>query len=86
MEKIILINGIKYRLCKLNDEVREFEPLIIKHIKDVFGDGCEYFPKQKVVTLANNRSIPDGFVVDFKNRKWYIVELKLLCDDAIRRI
>ena len=86
MGKIILIDGIKYKIWKPKDEVRDFEPLIIEHIKDIFGDSCEYFPKQKMTTLANNRSIPDGFVVDFKNRRWYIVELKLLCDDAIRRI
>ena len=59
---------------------------MIEHIEDIFGERCKYFPKQKLKTLADNRSIPDGFVIDFKNKKWYILELKLLCDDAIRRI
>lgn len=72
MEKIILLNGAKYRTWKPTDEVRDFEPLVIEHIKDVFGDSCEYFPKRKLTTLANNSGIPDGFVVDFKKQKWYI--------------
>lgn len=83
---ILLKDGIRYTLWTPKDEVKEFEPMIIEHIKDIFGDGCLYFPKQKIKTPANNRSIPDGFVVDYKNRRWYIVEIKLLCDDAIRRI
>jgi len=86
-EDVLLMDGVRYRLWDYDgDEVKEFEPIVIGHIKDIFGDGCEYFPKQKLKTLADNRSIPDGFVVDFKNQKWYIVELKLLCDDAIRRV
>ncbi|MFH1788708.1 MAG: winged helix-turn-helix domain-containing protein [Candidatus Altiarchaeota archaeon] len=68
------------------DETRDFEPLVIEHIKDIFGPSCEYFPKRKLKTLADNRSIPDGFIVDFENKKWYVVELKLLCDDAVNRI
>jgi hypothetical protein len=83
---VILKDGVRYDLWTPSHEVNDFEPMIIHHVKDIFGPGCEYFPKQKLKTLANNRSIPDGFVVDFKNKKWYIVELKLLCDDAIRRI
>lgn len=83
---IILKDGVKYHPWEPKDEVREFEPMIIHHIKDIFGDGSEYFKKQTLTTLSNIRSIPDGFVVDFKNKKWYMVELKLLYDDAVRRI
>lgn len=83
---IILKDGVRYELWTPEDEVKDFEPMIIHHIKDIFGPGCKYFPKQKLKTLTNIRLIPDGFVVDFHNEKWYIVELKLLCDDAIRRI
>ena len=84
--EILIKDGVKYRLWAPPKEPQDFEPMIKYHVKDIFGKGCEYFPKQKLKTLANNKSIPDGFVVDFKNKKWYIVENKLLCDDAIRRI
>lgn len=84
--EILLVDGVKYAKWTPSNEVNEFEPLIVEHIKDIFGKACEYFPKRKLRTLADNRSIPDGFVIDFENQKWYIVELKLLCDDAVRRI
>ncbi|MEA1924602.1 MAG: hypothetical protein U9M95_01905 [Candidatus Altiarchaeota archaeon] len=85
-DKILLKDGVRYRLWTPENELNDFEPMIKHHIKDIFGNGCKYFPKQKLKTVADNRSIPDGFVVDFKNQRWYVVELKLLCDDAIRRI
>ncbi|MCK4357429.1 MAG: hypothetical protein KAW92_01555 [Candidatus Cloacimonetes bacterium] len=83
---IIIKDGVKYKLWEPRHEVSDFEPMIMFHVRDIFGNGCVYFPKQKLNTLANIHSISDGFVVDFKRRKWYIVELKLLCDDAIKRI
>ncbi|ODS35104.1 MAG: hypothetical protein A7316_04430 [Candidatus Altiarchaeales archaeon WOR_SM1_86-2] len=86
MAEILIKDGVKYRLWTPENEPDEFEPMVKYHVKDIFGKGCEYFPKQKLKTLADNRSIPDGFVIDFENQKWYIVENKLLCDDAIRRI
>ena len=85
-DEILLQDGVKYRLWTPENEPSDFEPMIKYHIKDIFGEEARYFPKQKLRTLANNNSIPDGFVIDFKNHKWYVVELKLLCDDAIRRI
>lgn len=84
--EILLKDGVRYRLWTPENEPNDFESMIKYHIKDIFGDNCEYFPKRKLKTLAGNRAIPDGFVIDFENQKWYIVELKLLCDDAIRRI
>lgn len=85
-EEILLKDGVEYKLWTPENEPNDFEPMIKYHIKDIFGNGCEYFSKQKLKTLAGNRSIPDGFVIDFENKKWYIVELKLLCDDAVKRI
>ena len=84
--EIIKINSEKYQLYKPRDEVHELEPFIKNHIKDIFEENCEYFPKQKMKTLADQRSIPDGFVVDFARKKWYVIEIKILCDDAVRRI
>jgi len=86
MAKILLKDGVKYKLWTPRDEVKDFEPMVICHVKDIFGDGCEYFRKRALKSLANNRSIPDGFVIDFGNENWFIVELKLLGDDAIKRI
>lgn len=87
MNEVLLKDGVKFNEYDYNkDEVGVFEPIVVEHIKDIFGMNCEYFPKKKLKTLADSRSVPDGFVIDSKNKKWYILELKLLCDDAINRI
>lgn len=85
-ENIILKDNVRYHLWTPTNEVQQFEPLVIEHIRDIFGEGAKYYSKRTIKTLANNRSIPDGFVIDENNNKWYILELKLLCDDAINRI
>jgi hypothetical protein len=85
-EKLLIQDGVKYSLWVPENEPADFEPMIKTHVKDIFGSDCMYFPKQKLKTLANNTSIPDGFVIDFQTHKWYIVELKLLSEDAINRI
>jgi hypothetical protein len=85
-EKLLIQDGVKYSLWVPENEPADFEPMIKYHIKDIFGEEARYFPKQKLRTIANNNSIPDGFVIDFKNQRWFVVELKLLCDDAVRRI
>ncbi|MBU4501314.1 MAG: hypothetical protein KKA79_01885 [Nanoarchaeota archaeon] len=86
MGEILLKDGVRYNLWTPENEPKEFEPMIIEHVKDIFGEGCEYFSKTKIETIPGISRIPDGFVTDFKNGKWYIVELKLLGDDAINRI
>ncbi|MFZ2455580.1 MAG: hypothetical protein WAX07_03795 [Candidatus Altiarchaeia archaeon] len=85
-EELLIQDGVKYSIWTPENEPADFEPMVKYHIKDIFGEEARYFPKQKLKTLANNSSIPDGFVIDFRNKKWYVVELKLLCDDAVRRI
>ncbi|GAB6103207.1 hypothetical protein JCM16138_24300 [Thermococcus atlanticus] len=35
------------------------------------------FPKKKIKSPANIGTIPDAFVIDFKNRRWFIVEVEL---------
>ncbi|MCK4353379.1 winged helix-turn-helix domain-containing protein [candidate division WOR-3 bacterium] len=85
-KEILIKDGVKYILKRPEPEPTKFEPMIKNYVKDIFGPACIYFAKRGMESLAGNRSIPDGFVVDFKNKEWYIVELKLLGDDAIRRI
>jgi hypothetical protein len=83
---IIVSDNAVYSSVTFKDEVKEFEPLVVDHIIEIFGESAVYYPKRTIKSLANNRSIPDGFVIDIRNKKWYILELKLLCNDAIERI
>jgi len=83
---IILKDGVRYKEWIPQYEVRDFEPMVKYHVRDIFGEECEYIPKREVTTNANIKSIPDGFVVDYYRKKWYVVELKILSVDAINRI
>ena len=85
-EKIVLIDGVYYKEIKIANELHDFEPIVLEHLENIFGEDCRYYPKKMIKSFANNSSIPDGFVIDMKNKKWYILECKLLCDDAIKRI
>ncbi|GAH61687.1 unnamed protein product, partial [marine sediment metagenome] len=60
---MILIDGVRYKLWQPTDEVKEFEPMVVEHIKDIFGEDSVYFGRQKIKTRTGMGSIPDGFVV-----------------------
>jgi len=76
--EILLIDGVKYRLWDYDkDERNKFEPMVVEHAKDIFGKTALYFSKNKLRSLAGQGSIPDGFVIDFENKKWYIIEVEL---------
>lgn len=83
---IIQKDGVRYEEWKPKNEITEFEPMIIHHIKDIFGEGCEFFPKKEIEAIPGIKRTPDGYVIDFENERWFIIELKLLGDDAIERI
>jgi hypothetical protein len=88
MTEVLIKDGVLYRLWGDMDETRDFEPLVIEHIKDIFSQSCEYFSKTSIEPIPgiSKKREPDGFVVDFKNKKWFILELKVLGDYAINEI
>lgn len=83
---ILIKDGVKYQLWKPKNEVNVFEPMVKDHVVDIFGKNSLWFNKIKIPTIPGINRIPDGFVIDFTNKKWYLIELKILCDDAINRI
>lgn len=72
------MDGIKYRLCKIDKE-EELEQFVKNHYKDIFGEDSLYFDlKQKLISKAGVGSIPDGYVIKFSGQpKWYVVEVEL---------
>jgi len=48
------------------------------HAKDIFGADCIYFDVKKMIRNAlGEGTIPDGYLVNFKERTFYIVEVEL---------
>ena len=43
-----------------------------------FLPGAYYLPPKRIATIAGKRGLPDGFAVNFKIGKWYILESELL--------
>ncbi len=43
--EILLIDGVGYGEWTSENEPNDFEPVTKYHIKDIFGDDCNYLPK-----------------------------------------
>lgn len=77
-EKILVIDGVKYNLWTPKDEKKEFEPIVIKHIEDIFGEGSLFFDiKKKIMSTTGEKSIPDGYLIDFNKNEFYVIENEL---------
>ncbi|WP_048057831.1 hypothetical protein [Methanothermococcus okinawensis] len=60
--------------------------MVFEHHKEIFGDNILLFNKSKIKTMANVGTIPDAFVVDLKNKNWYIVEVELKDHDICSHV
>lgn len=75
--KALLIDGVKYTLRAYEDE-DELEGIVEEHARDIFGPDCLYFNlKRRISSRAGVISIPDGYVLDFPQSSWYVVEVEL---------
>ncbi|MBA7491018.1 hypothetical protein ES702_01562 [subsurface metagenome] len=76
MEKRILIDGVRYVYWLPKDE-NDVERILEEHVEELFGRGSILFSKEKLTSLARISSIPDGFVINFLQNEFYIVEVEL---------
>jgi len=77
---MILMDGVEYRLWSPSGEVAEFEPIVIEHMKDIFGEDSAYFGRQRIETQTGIISVPDGFVIAFDNvnvAHFHVLEIEL---------
>jgi len=72
----LLLDGVKYKLWTPQRE-DELEKAVKEHAKDIFGDDSIYFEKRKIGSELGIRSIPDGFVINFRSKKLYAIEIEL---------
>jgi hypothetical protein len=73
---MIIHNNSKF--CKvpfLSEE--ELEDVVKNNYEYLFGPSSIYLPKAKIKTADKVGTIPDGFVIDIENLRWYIVEAEL---------
>lgn len=74
--KILHKDSIKYLPYKYKNE-EELERMVCEHSEILFGEGSVFFSKQKIKTISGIGTIPDGFLILLKEKKWYIVEVEL---------
>lgn len=70
------MDGVRYVLHEPESE-NELERDVIEHAEDIFGSHSFFLPKRRLKSRAGLGSIPDGFVIDFKHRRWFAVEVEL---------
>lgn len=74
---MIIHKGERFIPAKFRDEA-ELEHVVYANLADLFGDEAISVPfKTKLLTDDDVQTIPDAIVLDFKNNKWYIVEVEL---------
>lgn len=73
---MLIHNDKKYVKSPFDNEA-ELENVVINNYEYLFGPDSFYLPKKKIRTGDGAGTIPDGFAIDLRQRKWYIVEAEL---------
>lgn len=83
MQEIMVKDGIIYREYKYKKE-RELQNFIFKHWEYIFGKDTLFFKGERIgvpSTARGAKGIPDGFVLDVAQKKWYVIEVELYDHD-----
>jgi hypothetical protein len=60
---------------------------ILKFSSDIFGPNSLYLNKKiRLSSLGNLGSVPDGYLIDFRNNKFYLVEVELEKHDIVGHV
>jgi hypothetical protein len=54
----------------------EIEGVILDNIGLPFGDYSCLLPKAKLLTLGGKGSVPDGVLINFQTKEWFIIEVE----------
>lgn len=84
--EILLKDSAKYTSFNFQGKESKFEEIVFSQYKELFGEKTILFTKQKINTINNIGTIPDAFVIDFINEKWFIVEIELKDHDVYKHI
>jgi predicted transport protein len=79
MEKPVIVtkDGV-YQLYKYQNE-NELERMVVEHAIEIFGKDTVYFDlKRKISSKGGFGTIPDGYVIDLKKNKLYLIEVELI--------
>lgn len=83
--EILLQDGIRYFEYDFKSE-NDFEMSVFKEYQFLFGAESILLSKRKIRTENNIGGIPDGFIIDPKLGKWYVLEVELSQHDLYSHI
>lgn len=84
--QVIVTEKGMYHLYNYQSE-SELERMILDHSTDIFGKNTRYFDfKKKIKSKSGFGTIPDGYLIDFENKRLFIVEVELICHDLKKHI
>jgi hypothetical protein len=85
---MLLIDGVRYELWIPKLEEEEFEPEVLKHVEDVFGNQSIYLNiRQKLESISGTGSKIDGLAIIYGALpEWHIVEIELSTHDLYKHI
>lgn len=81
----IFKDGVMYEEYTFQNE-GEFENIIFSQSQLIFGNSALVFSKNKIKTQTDIGAIPDGFIIDILNEKFYILEIELSSHDVYSHI
>ena len=73
---MLLIGNKRFRESEFDNE-SELERVVMENYELLFGEYSIYLPQKEVKTSGGSGSVPDAFVLNFKDKVWYIVEIEL---------
>jgi len=77
-KSVIVTRDGTYHLYNYINE-NELERMVIEHSCEIFGKDTVYFDlKRKISSKSGFGTIPDGYVIDLKKNKLYLIEIELI--------
>ncbi len=86
-EKSVIVtkDGV-YHLYNYKSE-NDLERMVVEHALEIFGKDTVYFDlKRKISSKAGFGTIPDGYVIDLKKDKLYLIEVELISHSLKRHV
>lgn len=82
---IVTKDGI-YQLYKYQSE-NDLERMVVEHATEIFGKDTVYLDiKRKISSKAGFGTIPDGYVIDLKQNKLFLIEVELISHSLINHV
>jgi hypothetical protein len=73
----LLLDGAKYVLCEPENEEKLAE-IVKEHSKEIFWEGSLFFEnKKKIISKSGKGTKPDGYLIDFLDDDWWVIEVEL---------